>query len=88
VAKYQKRISGLSLELIDIHIGVPRWEYQKLKSDRLGETSKAIREGVEAARRNQCERFSNIKIANVIAYVVKYVGSFKCSANLMKQVRA
>ena len=43
VTKYQKRISGPMLARIDIHIEVPRVNYEKLSSDRLGEPSDAIR---------------------------------------------
>jgi magnesium chelatase family protein len=57
VTKYQKRISGPLLDRIDIHVDVPRVEYQKLSDDRLGEPSQAIRERVEAARRWQRQRF-------------------------------
>ena len=39
VTKYQKRISGPLLDRIDIHVDVPRVEYQKLSDDRLGEAS-------------------------------------------------
>jgi magnesium chelatase family protein len=38
VTKYQKRISGPMLDLVDIHIEVPRVDYEKLSSDRLGES--------------------------------------------------
>jgi magnesium chelatase family protein len=50
VTKYQKRISGYLLDCIDIHIEVPRVDYEKLSSDRVGETSEAIRARVQAAR--------------------------------------
>jgi magnesium chelatase family protein len=42
VTKYQKRISGPLLDRIDIHIEVPRVEYDKLSDKRLGEPSAAI----------------------------------------------
>jgi magnesium chelatase family protein len=57
VTKYQKRISGPLLDRIDIHVEVPRVEYQKLSDDRLGEASEVIRGRVEAARVRQRERF-------------------------------
>jgi magnesium chelatase family protein len=50
VTKYQKRISGPLLDRIDIHVEVPRVEYQKLSGDRTGEASTIIQERVEAAR--------------------------------------
>jgi magnesium chelatase family protein len=57
VTRYQKRISGPLLDRIDIHIEVPRVEYEKLSDDRLGESSAAIRKRVEAARERQHLRF-------------------------------
>jgi magnesium chelatase family protein len=50
VSRYQKRISGPLLDRIDIHIEVPRVEYDKLTDDRLGEKSEDIRARVEKAR--------------------------------------
>ena len=41
MTKYQKRISGLMVDRIDIHIEVPGADYEKLRSDRLGESSAA-----------------------------------------------
>ncbi len=57
VTKYQKRISGPLLDRIDIHVEVPRVEYEKLSQSRLGKSSAAVRERVEAARQRQRERF-------------------------------
>jgi len=56
VSRYQKRISGPLLDQIDIHIEVPRVEYEKLSDERLGEPSAAIRQRVEAARARQAAR--------------------------------
>lgn len=58
VIKYQKRISGPLLDRIDIHIQVPRVEFEKLSERRAGEPSESIRERVEAARAIQRERFN------------------------------
>ena len=58
ITKYQKRISGPLLDRIDIHVEVPRVEYQKLSDDRFGEGSEVIRSRVEAARERQRQRFS------------------------------
>ena len=58
VTKYQKRISGPLLDRIDIHIEVPRVDYQKLSSDRLGESSDAIRKRVQSAHDRQTTRFT------------------------------
>ena len=57
VTKYQKRISGPLLDRIDIHIEVPRVEYDKLSDQRMGEPSSAIQARVEAARERQRQRF-------------------------------
>ncbi len=57
VSRYQKRISGPLLDRFDIHIEVPRVDYEKLSDDRLGEPSAAIRARVEAARERQRQRF-------------------------------
>ena len=59
VQKYQKRISGPMLDRFDIHIEVPRVEYDKLTNQRLGESSAIIRERVESARQRQIRRFSD-----------------------------
>jgi magnesium chelatase family protein len=58
VSKYQKRISGPLLDRIDIHVEVPRVEFEKLSQQRLGESSAIIRNRVETARLRQLERFS------------------------------
>ncbi len=63
VTKYQKRISGPLLDRIDIHVEVPRVEYEKLGDRRLGEPSATIRERVEAARALQRERFAEVNLA-------------------------
>ncbi len=58
VTRYQKRISGPLLDRIDIHVEVPRVDYQKLTDERRGEPSAAIRERVERARAIQRRRFA------------------------------
>ena len=58
ITKYQKRISGPLLDRIDIHVDVPRVEYEKLSDRGLGEPSATIQRRVEAARQVQQRRFS------------------------------
>jgi predicted ATPase with chaperone activity len=70
ITRYQKRISGPMLDRIDIHIEVPRVDYEKLSDDRLGEPSAAIRGRVEAARERQRVRFSESS------------GSIACNADM------
>ena len=47
------------LDRIDIHIEVPRVDYEKLSKDQLAESSASIRQRVETARQVQRERFTN-----------------------------
>ena len=63
VTRYQNRISGPLLDRIDIHVEVPRVEYEKLSSSRLSEPSAAIRGRVEKARKMQHARFRDGKLA-------------------------
>lgn len=62
VTKYQKRISGPLLDGIDIHVEVSEVDYEKLSSDRLGESSASIRERVQAVRERQRVRFEGSDI--------------------------
>ena len=59
ITRYQKKISGPLLDRIDIHIEVPRVDYEKLSDRRLGEPSHTIRARVEAARKRQRDRFQS-----------------------------
>ncbi len=62
IGRYQRRISGPLLDRIDIHIEVPRVEYEKLADDRLGEPSAQVQKRVEASRSRQRERFAGASI--------------------------
>ena len=64
ISSYQKRISGPLLDRIDIHLKVPRVDYQKLSEKRSGESSATIRDRVEAARQIQIKRFSGTKLVS------------------------
>jgi magnesium chelatase family protein len=50
------------LDRIDIHIEVPRVDYNKLTDERLRERSEAIRARVERARKMQRQRFANTSL--------------------------
>lgn len=65
VTKYQRRISGPLLDRIDIHIEVPRVDYEKLSGNILGESSKAICKRVQTARDIQTQRYSSIRNSNI-----------------------
>jgi magnesium chelatase family protein len=82
VTEYQKRISGPMLDRIDIHIEVPRVDYEKLSGDRMGESSEAIRARVKAARNIQLARFSklegsNTRNSNIVANADMRVGEIR-----------
>lgn len=62
IARYQKRISGPLLDRIDIHVEVPRVDYEKLADKRQIETSATIRARVQAARERQLQRFAGTKL--------------------------
>lgn len=74
VTKYQKRISGPLLDRIDIHIEVPRVDYEKLSGDRVGETSESIRQRVQAAREIQNNRFANGETNDIVCNADMRVG--------------
>lgn len=59
VLKYRKRISGPMLDRIDIHVEVPRLQFEKLADTAVAESSVSVRARVEKARQVQYERFRN-----------------------------
>ena len=63
ITRYQHRISGPLLDRIDIHVEVPRIDYEKLSDERLGESSSVIQARVEAARERQRIRFKGTDLS-------------------------
>lgn len=57
IRNYRSRVSGPLLDRIDLHVEVPAVRYSQLTREEEGESSAAIRERVERARRIQEERF-------------------------------
>lgn len=57
IRRYLDRISGPLLDRIDIHIEVDTVPVSEITGDAAGESSAAVRERVEAARRLQLQRF-------------------------------
>ncbi|MFN8375166.1 MAG: YifB family Mg chelatase-like AAA ATPase [Anaerolineae bacterium] len=57
IARYQSRLSGPLLDRIDIHVDVPRVDYDKLLNSQRAESSLVIRERIEQAREMQRRRF-------------------------------
>lgn len=60
IARYQSRLSGPLLDRIDIHVDVPRVDYDKLMGTARGESSAAIRSRIEIARQTQRDRFTGL----------------------------
>ncbi|MDP1714508.1 MAG: hypothetical protein Q8L41_07145 [Anaerolineales bacterium] len=54
------------LDRIDIHIEVPRVDYEKLSGNKVGELSETIRQRVQAARDIQKKRFANGEAKGII----------------------
>ena len=59
ITRYQGRISGPLLDRIDIHLDVPRVDYDKLMGVEPGESSASVRARVEGARERQRQRFAD-----------------------------
>ena len=62
IRRYLDRISGPLLDRIDIHIEVDAVPVEEITDTRQGESSAAVRERVEAARRLQTQRFAGMGI--------------------------
>lgn len=58
------------MDRIDIHVEVPRVDYEKLSKDRLGESSAEIRQRVESARQVQRERFAESSAIACSAFLI------------------
>jgi magnesium chelatase family protein len=56
------RISGPLLDRMDLHVEVPRIQYEELKDNRRAETSESIRDRVTQARNIQSRRYAGKKI--------------------------
>ena len=65
------------LDRIDIHIEVPRVDYEKLSGNRLSETNETIRVQVQAARDVQNKRFSSGESKDIVCNADMHVGEVK-----------
>lgn len=75
------------LDRIDIHIEVPRVDYDKLSDSRLGEPSAVIQARIEAARQRQSDRFVGAKhsptdVAQSQAYNPENTSPILCNADM------
>lgn len=59
IQRYQSKLSGPLLDRIDLHVDVPRVDYDKLMSAQQAESSEAIRQRVARARERQAVRFAD-----------------------------
>ncbi len=88
VQRYRNKISGPLLDRIDLHIEVPRVEFEKLSEMQEGENSKTVRERVQLARNYQIKRLKtegltcNAEMPSSL--VKKYCKLDKASEQLMK----
>jgi magnesium chelatase family protein len=62
IARYQKRISGPLMDRIDIHVEVPRVDYEKLADKRNVESSSTIQLRVQKARERQLQRLHEVNL--------------------------
>ena len=63
VEKYVSRISGPMLDRIDLHVEVPSVEFEAMRRKETPESSAAVKERVDAARKVQAKRFADRKIS-------------------------
>lgn len=64
ISRYQKRISGPLLDRIDIHVEVPRVDYEKLSGRGESERSADVRVRVCQARDRQLQRFAGTPLTS------------------------
>ncbi|MBV9278510.1 MAG: YifB family Mg chelatase-like AAA ATPase [Chloroflexi bacterium] len=62
ILRYQRRLSGPLLDRIDVHVEVPRVDYDKLIGKTLPESSAGIRQRVQRAREVQLRRFAGTRM--------------------------
>lgn len=62
INRYQSKLSGPLLDRVDIHIDVPRVDYDKLLDSQRSESSALTRERIERARARQAARFDGTGI--------------------------
>jgi|SRR5688572_4504139 len=80
-----KAVSGPLLDRIDIHIEVPRVDYEKLSGDRVGGTSECIRARVQAARDIQNQRFSANGSSGIVCHADMHVWEIRQSCKLQDE---
>lgn len=85
IIRYQKRVSGPLIDRIDLHVEVPRIDYEKLSSSENAESSIEIRKRVEKARKIQEKRFSKTNSEMTPKEIKKYCVLDSLSQNMLRQ---
>lgn len=89
ISNYKKKISGPLLDRIDLHVEVPRVDFEKLSKDSLSESSEKIRARVCEARERQNVRFKNTNITTNTEMKNKEIKEYckldDISINLLRQ---
>jgi len=84
IQNYRGRISGPLLDRFDLHVEVPRLNYNELKNGNEIETSTVVRDRVMAARRRQWARLKSTKTnAEMTAKETKEFGKLSHSSEVL-----
>ena len=65
------------LDRIDIHIEVPRVDYEKLSGNKVSETRESIRKRVQVARDIQNKRFTSGKTTDIVSNADMRIGEIR-----------
>jgi magnesium chelatase family protein len=85
ISRYQAKLSGPLMDRVDIHLDVPRVDYDKLMSSDRSEPSANIRARVEAARARQYERFKDLP--SLFANADMGTGEVQVMCNLLPEAK-
>ncbi|RLC38600.1 magnesium chelatase [Candidatus Falkowbacteria bacterium] len=86
IINYKKRISGPILDRIDLHIEVPRVNFDKLSSASDGEKSAGIKKRVQSARKIQARRLENTPYITNSEMSSEAVKTFCAVDDICKQI--
>lgn len=81
ILRYRKRVSGPMLDRIDLHVDVPRLNFDELRKASDAEPSANIRSRIEQARQRQKERFAGQAFRTNAEIPTQYVEKF-CSLDM------
>ncbi len=88
IQKYFNRISGPLLDRIDLHVDVPRVQYQEISEQGSSETSAEIRKRVIAARNIQLARFAGEGITCNAQMERKHIVNYCVMTDIAEQILA